>query len=76
LVLFFAYDLHLKTEMYTGTVLFQGAAEISAPTPLMFPIVGGTGDFYLARGHASVTFVEGNASTTTGVLGYELHFVF
>lgn len=62
-------DNHIDTDEYSGTFLIQGTVNESSPSRVL-SIIGGTGDFFLARGYAISTTPDGAA----GTFRYECHF--
>lgn len=69
--LYGAFDFQIQSGYYNGTFLAQGSQNILLPVRTL-AILGGTGDFYLARGYATITTVAGSA--TTGVYKYVVNF--
>lgn len=62
-------DNHIDTDEYSGTFLIHGTVNESSPLRVL-SIIGGTGDFYLARGYALSSTPDG----TAGTFRYECHF--
>ena len=73
LFLYASFDHRIATKELNGTFLLQGSFEAAAPTRL-FPVVAGTGDFFLARGFATTSFSSGSATGANAVVRYEVHF--
>ena len=67
-----SFDHRISTEEYEGTFLLQGSYSDVDNTRTL-AVVGGTGDFLMARGYAVVTFVQGNATVSPATVRYECH---
>lgn len=75
LFLYASFDHRIATAEINGTFLLQGSFDAASPTRL-FPVVAGTGDFFLARGFATTSFSSGNATSANAVIRYEVHFTY
>ena len=73
--LYASFDHRIATKELSGTFLLQGSFDATSPTRL-YPVVAGTGDFFLARGFATTSFSSGNATSANAVIRYEVHFSF
>lgn len=76
--LYGSFDVQIQSDEYNGTFLFQGVFNLQLPVRTL-AVVGGTGDFHLARGYATFsTFFA--APTPVGVPSinvtylYNIHF--
>lgn len=52
---FLTMDIHINTTEYQGTFLIQGAGDFARDPTNSLAVVGGTGDFSLARGTATTS---------------------
>lgn len=64
-----------QLDNFKGTFLVQGVFNLSNPVRTLV-IVGGTEDFYLARGHVTFSTAASNRALDTATLKYEAHFKF
>ena len=75
--LYGSFDMRITTKSYNGSFLLQGAYNVFT-TYRTIPIIGGTGEFYQAKGYAITSTVNIGASGPyneyTDAVRYECHF--
>lgn len=74
-VLFFSLDNHVQTDKYKGTFLVEGGVNIFDVNQTA-SIVGGTGDFLGAGGHAIRSTVYNSPDFSRGTHLFEAHFTY
>lgn len=71
--IFLTIDIHINTTEYVGSFLLQSAVNSELEVRTM-AVIGGTGDFYLARGFSQTRFIKGTATSQSAVVKYVIHF--
>lgn len=64
-----------QSDKYSGTFMVQGAFSLGTPVRTLV-VVGGTGDFYLARGYVTFTQVALNRALGSATQKYTTYFEF
>lgn len=68
-----AFDMQIQSDEYNGTFLVQGAFDLTVPSRTLV-VLGGTGDFYLARGSATFTTSPVQSPGVSVVYKYVVQF--